>query len=633
MLTPGTVIGGYRVEELIAAGGMGTVYRATQLSLGRVVALKLLSEELGREPAFRARFRREAVVQATLEHPHIVPVYEAGESPDGLFIAMRFLAGSNLEQLVGRVGRLEVLTLLTGIAGALDAAHAVGLVHRDLKPQNILVSHDHAYLADFGLSAAAGLSSMTSAGHFLGTADYVSPEQIRDEEPDARSDVYSFGAVLYRCLSGSVPFPRSTRVAVIYAQLEQPPGPASSLAPDLPPALDPVLARALSKDPAERQASAGELIEAARAALAEGSPEALHAVPPAPAGPGGARRETTTTRARRPASRALQADTPRLSTEAGEARTAPRRWRRAAVAGSLILIVLIGVAAGVAIRRASTSTPSLGPTHTVSADGASVAIPSGWPRRSIALPELFARGFAAAGPPATTSGAIAVGLTRGFGPSLVPTALRAISGVPAFGPAVVTRTGRAGRLYRFASAERRYEILFVPTGHLTATAVCVAPRTAATGSLFSDCDRILTTLDDPAALGLDPRPAYAGFISRVLTTVSARERSGLARLRSAADAGSQAGAAASVAAAFTAAQAQVKGLVGHGLSSPEVGIHFGLRDKLGEVATAYRALAQAARAGDAVSYRAAAEQISAARADLQARLYELQRAGYTLSST
>ncbi|MGI8714635.1 MAG: serine/threonine-protein kinase, partial [Solirubrobacteraceae bacterium] len=297
MLAAGTMIAGYRVEELIAAGGMGTVYRATQLSLGRVVALKLLSDELGREPAFRARFRREAVLQAALEHPHIVPVYEAGESPHGLYIAMRFLEGANLEQHIARAARRTVLSLLTGIANALDAAHAEGLVHRDLKPQNILVARDHAYLADFGLTAAAGLSSMTSAGHFLGTADYVSPEQIRDEELDARSDVYSLGAVVYRCMTGSVPFPRATRVAVIYAQLEQLPEPASSVARELPASLDPVLARALAKNPAERQASAGELIQAAHAALAGGASAALDR-PPSPPTPDAARPATTTTRSR-----------------------------------------------------------------------------------------------------------------------------------------------------------------------------------------------------------------------------------------------------------------------------------------------------------------------------------------------
>ena len=304
MLHRGTEIGGYRVEQLIAAGGMGAVYRATQLSLQRIVALKLLSDQLGQDPSFRARFRREAVLQAALEHPHIVPIYEAGESPHGLYIAMRFLEGSSLEPLIGRLPRTELLRLLAEVAGALDAAHAAGLVHRDIKPQNILVSRDHAYLADFGLTTGGGLSSATSSGHFLGTVDYVSPEQIRDEKLDPRSDVYSFGALLYRCMTGSVPFPRSSKVAVIYAQLEQVPPPASELVAELPAALDAVLIRSMAKDPANRYASVGALLRAADSAMASGPGAAVAAHTPTaslgaqpPAGREAIHRQSRATRA------------------------------------------------------------------------------------------------------------------------------------------------------------------------------------------------------------------------------------------------------------------------------------------------------------------------------------------------
>lgn len=279
MLYPGTVIGGYRIEQFVASGAWARS-RATQLSLERIVALKLLSGHLSDDPAFRKRFRREAVLQATLEHPNIVPVYEAGESVPGLYIAMRFVNGPDLKELIGELDRRRALRLLAGVASALDAAHAAGLIHRDIKPQNILVfGGEHAHLADFGLTAATGLSSVTQAGQFLGTLDYVSPEQIQDEELDARSDVYSLGAVLYECMTGVVPFPRASKVGVIYAHLEQAPRAARELAPELPPELDAVLARALAKRREERFASAGELIRAAATALEGAGAGAIEARP------------------------------------------------------------------------------------------------------------------------------------------------------------------------------------------------------------------------------------------------------------------------------------------------------------------------------------------------------------------
>ena len=273
MLEPGTCIAGFRIDGYLASGGMGTVYLATQLSLGRVVALKVLSANLSQDEAFHKRFRREAMLQATLEHPHIVPVYEAGESSYGLFIAMRLVDGPNLKQLIGKLEVSDTLDLLRGIARALDAAHAAGLIHRDVKPQNILVAGgDHAYLADFGLTTAAGVTSVTTTGQFVGTPDYVSPEQIRDEEPDARSDLYSLGAVLFECVSGVVPFPRSSKIATMYAHLEQPPPSVRTLAPDLPVALDAVFARALAKRREDRYATAVELVAAARSALGSEQP-------------------------------------------------------------------------------------------------------------------------------------------------------------------------------------------------------------------------------------------------------------------------------------------------------------------------------------------------------------------------
>ncbi|MBD0329128.1 MAG: serine/threonine protein kinase, partial [Thermoleophilia bacterium] len=186
-LPPGTVVAGYRIEGLIGEGGMGAVYRATQLSLERPVALKLIARELGDDLLFRERFRREGLLQAAIDHPHIVPVYEAGESEHGLYLAMRLVEGPTLRRLIdaGALDPGRTLTLLAQVADALDAAHARGLVHRDVKPQNVIVRpgpREHAFLADFGIAKADAHAGLTDTGQFLGTIDYVSPEQVRGEQ-------------------------------------------------------------------------------------------------------------------------------------------------------------------------------------------------------------------------------------------------------------------------------------------------------------------------------------------------------------------------------------------------------------------------------------------------------------------
>jgi serine/threonine protein kinase len=208
-----TVVAGYRIDGTLGEGGMGTVYRATQLSLERVVALKVLTAELSSDPGFRERFRREGLLQAALDHPHIVTVYEAGEANERLFLAMRMVEGPTLKDLIQRheLDDRRALRLLTQVAEALDAAHAKGLIHRDVKPQNVLVGvGDHAYLADFGLTKGSDDAAMTETGQFVGTIDYISPEQARGERATAASDVYALTAVLCECLTGQVPYVKAT---------------------------------------------------------------------------------------------------------------------------------------------------------------------------------------------------------------------------------------------------------------------------------------------------------------------------------------------------------------------------------------------------------------------------------------
>ena len=274
-LSPGSVFAGYRIEEVAGQGGMGVVLRATQVSLDRPVALKVIVPELADDVDFRARFKRESLLAASIDHPNIIPVYEAGESEGRLFISMRWVDGSDVRSLISREGSLKpqrAVAIVERVGAALDAAHRHGLVHRDVKPANVLITSDaeeHVYLTDFGLTKRTGSASgLTHTGHFVGTADYAAPEQIRGERADARADVYALGCMLYQAVTGAVPFDRDSEVAKMYAHLNDPPPAVSQAAPHLPPALDPVIDRALAKDPADRYPSAGDMARASRGALA-----------------------------------------------------------------------------------------------------------------------------------------------------------------------------------------------------------------------------------------------------------------------------------------------------------------------------------------------------------------------------
>ena len=282
-MRPGDQVAGYRIESVLGRGGMGVVYAATQLSLNRTVALKVIPADLRDDPVFRARFRREGEIQASIDHPNIVTVYEAGETDEGLYLAMRRVRGSTLKQLIaaGEVDGERALRLLEPIADALDHAHAAGLTHRDVKPQNILVGDgDHPYLADFGLTRSATEPGLTKTGQFLGTVDYVAPEQIRGEQASVATDIYALTAVLYECLSGQVPYPRPSEHAVLFSHLSQPPPRITEQRPELPPALDDVIARGMAKEPEERPSSATELVADAVRALTTGEAATTRAAAP-----------------------------------------------------------------------------------------------------------------------------------------------------------------------------------------------------------------------------------------------------------------------------------------------------------------------------------------------------------------
>jgi len=269
----GVRIGGYRVERLIGRGGMGEVYRAYDERLQRNVALKILAPRLADDEPFRERLLRESRLAASLDHPNVIPVYDAGEADGRLYLAMRFVDGTDLRALLRREGALapeRALAIAAQVADALDAAHEQGLVHRDVKPSNILLDQqrgrEHAYLADFGLTQSASDRS-PSDGHLMGTVDYVAPEQIRGDDVDGRADVYALGCLLFESLTGTLPFAAASDAAVIFAHLEQDPPAATERIPALPPAVDEVLARAMAKEPDLRQASCRQLVDDARAAL------------------------------------------------------------------------------------------------------------------------------------------------------------------------------------------------------------------------------------------------------------------------------------------------------------------------------------------------------------------------------
>ena len=269
----GSELFGYRLEALLGRGGMSVVYRAYDLALDRKVALKLLAPELAGDERFRSRFLKESRMAASLDHPNVIPIYEAGEAEGLLCIAMRYVEGTDLKRLLHEQGALDPVLALdycAQVASALDTAHERGLVHRDVKPSNVLIARGgHCYLADFGLGQdAADRGDLTQTGQMLGSVDYAAPEQIEGKKVDGRADVYSLGCLLYECLTGSVPFAKDSDLAVLWAHVHESPPSV-----DAHPTLTPVVKRALAKRPDDRYQTCGALVAAARAALPEPEPE------------------------------------------------------------------------------------------------------------------------------------------------------------------------------------------------------------------------------------------------------------------------------------------------------------------------------------------------------------------------
>lgn len=371
----GDDFGDYVIEAVAGRGGMGLVYRARQRRPERVVAIKVVAPDFAADPAFRVRFEQESTIAAQIEHPNVIPVYAVGETDGLLYIAMRFVEGVDLGRLLASSGALRpqrATRLVAQAADALDAAHARGLVHRDVKPGNMLVAAgDHLYLTDFGLTKrTADSKGMTATGMFVGTVDYIAPEQIEGRDLDARADVYALGCVLYELLAGSVPFPRQSEIAKLFAHVNDPPPPLGGV----PEPLAAAVSRAMAKRPADRFTSAGDLGRAAlagaegraddeigrtvatgRAALIDQPNRPARGARRAPsAGPSAWRLEPT------------QADSPPATDQAAKPR--PRRsW--IGLAGAVTLLGAVGAAVAIALgasgaTRKPQTTPAASTTGT-----------------------------------------------------------------------------------------------------------------------------------------------------------------------------------------------------------------------------------------------------------------------------
>jgi protein kinase-like protein len=271
----GTLVGGFRICELLGAGAMGTVYLAETAESGDPVAVKIVGAGPSHDMRFRERFERECALAARLHHPNLVTTIASGEAEGHLYLAMQYVEGSDLREILNREAPLDpgrAVRLIAQVADALDAAHELGLVHRDIKPGNILVTErdgeERALVCDFGLARhVSSVSSLTGDRGFVGTIDYVPPEQIQGRQVDRRSDLYSLGCVLFECLVGAKPFERESELSVVFAHLNDPPPRPTEFDPELPAAWDEFFAKALAKDPDERYATCGELAAAARVAL------------------------------------------------------------------------------------------------------------------------------------------------------------------------------------------------------------------------------------------------------------------------------------------------------------------------------------------------------------------------------
>jgi predicted Ser/Thr protein kinase len=613
MLQAGATMAGYRIDDEIGSGGMGTVYEATQLSLDRTVALKVLASALGADDDFRARFRREAMLQAALDHPNIVPVYEAGEDGESLYIAMKLVRGTDLKRLSqeGDVEPERALAIVAQAAAALDAAHESGLVHRDVKPQNILVDEDdRAYLADFGITKSSGDRRVTLTGHYIGSLDYTPPERIRGEPVGAPGDLYAFAGVLLEALTGEVPFPYDDEAAILYAHVSEAPPSPSARRPELPAGLDDVVARGMAKRPEDRFRSATELVDAARRALAS---------PPAETVAGNGRRRFGETIA-----------DPAVLRTAPVVDIAPARqipWRGVTVAA---LVVAACALAGYALGVATRDDPGEGKKGLVAAGPLSLSFRDADWRRA-APPSI--PGLRLAGPVALGSrnadrpGTVVAGIAPDAqGAGLLPRALKAsLSGASV--PHLVRLGMVTGLEYRDLPASRvpaRMDLTLVPVPNGAAAVACLTPRVLPAGEEPADCGAVAATL---ALHGLRPLPpgavgSYARELSSILARLDGERLAARRQLAGATRRVEQGRAARGLASAYAGAADRLLGAKPTPFARPS---HDALYGALREAQRAYTAAWAAARSGDEARYARAIARAEAAEKKVQRSIARFER--------
>jgi serine/threonine protein kinase len=676
LLDKGTSIAGYRIEGVLGQGGMGIVYEATQLSLNRTVALKILASNLSDDPAFRERFRREGLLQAAIDHPHIVTVYEAGETEHGLFLAMRLVRGPNLKDMVlaREIDAGRTLRILTPVADALDAAHETGLIHRDIKPQNILVGgRDHAYLADFGLTKAPGEKSLTKTGQFVGTLDYVSPEQIRGLPASTKSDIYALAAVLYECLTGVVPYPKDSEAAVLYAHMSELPPAVTEARPELPGTLDEVIHRAMAKEPEQRHRTARELLEDAerafsrrtRAAMSPPGPidspeetgirdaEANVSTRPSPTGdtadfagaPGATRPSPEQTR---PAAAAAQVSPPgtavppappppQPSPVPGTAvppppAAAPPAERRglapallAAIAGLAVVAAVIGYLAGNSGGSEEEAPPN---TSSASAGSVELTFPDTWERvdSEPGVPGLKLEDPMALAPGGAEDRRLLAGMATDAGnPLLLP---RAFTGLLEDEPRPEAVELGDTEAYRYADLEPRgfeggsLTVYTVPTDKGVATITCAGEGDAAE-QFLQNCENAASTIDllDAESFALGPADDYVTELNGAMEKLQSARSTGLDNLRAARRPRGQAAAAASLAAPYATAAATLSQAT---VPPQSQQANAAIVRALERAQRGYAGMAAAARRNNPAGYRRAAGAARRGDAALQKALQDLR---------
>lgn len=625
MLPNGHIVGGYRIENLIGRGGMGAVYEATQLSLKRTVALKILSDDVSSDAVFRERFRREGIVQATLEHPNIVPIYEAGGSDSELFLAMRLVRGKNLKQLIvlKELDSDRVLSIASQVAAALDAAHRGGLIHRDIKPQNILVEEEHAFLADFGLTKATGELGLTRTGLQPGTLDYMSPEQFKNRPATRMSDIYALGAVLYECVSGVVPFPRDSEAAVMYAHLEEPLPPLTRHRADLPTTVDEVMARAMAKDPANRPATAAELVATLDQALRGGEVPEQERVA-APTGERSSRKRVADTIVDRPLPTSR-----REQSKAQTRRTNPAKL--ILVGGTALAATALAGFAGLAVGRSQAKASLVG-SKVASRGALAFSYPATWHvAHGLSLVGFhFGEPIAVAG--RSGAGVIAGSIDAGA-PSFVPKTLNRVLAVPPPKPSAVGVGGVEG--YRVSPlhlkhSTRALALYVFPTTKGTVAAACFGPAEAGS-KLAAECASIIGTIRLRGAkpLGVAPSETYAQRVRSAFARLAGQRSEGRASLAKAGKSAAQAQAAARVASAYRRAAGSLqKTATGPRDASANRAIVVALR----AAANAYTSLSNAAKTEDSTAYAQAARLATHTEKHVETSLLGLKALGYAVAS-